>query len=202
MQDEPTFIPNGAGGRSPRPGLQASQAMVTGEPLVPVPGRFGAVDVHYPATGGARAALVVSADLRRATTVEEHVTRLDHVLPYRPGHFYARELPALRQVLALTGRLDLIVVDGYVDLDPHGRSGLGAHVHREFGVPVIGVAKTAYRAATQAIPVLRGDATRPLYITAAGMDSTLAASWVAQLAGPYRLPDVLRRADALSRGST
>jgi deoxyinosine 3'endonuclease (endonuclease V) len=34
------------------------------------------------------------------------------------------------------------MVDGYADLDPCGRPGLGAHAHAEFGLPVIGVAKT------------------------------------------------------------
>jgi deoxyribonuclease V len=33
----------------------------------------------------------------------------------------------------------LLVVDGYADLDPAGRPGLGAHAHAEFGIPVIEV---------------------------------------------------------------
>ena len=33
-------------------------------------------------------------------------------------------------------------IDGYVDLDPRGRPGLGAHLHARLKVPVIGVAKT------------------------------------------------------------
>jgi hypothetical protein len=40
---------------------------------------------------------------------------------------------------------------GYVDLDPHRRRGVGAFAHAEFAVPVIGVAKTAFRAATHAL---------------------------------------------------
>jgi hypothetical protein len=34
------------------------------------------------------------------------------------------------------------VVDGYADLDLGGRPGPGAHAHAEFGIPVIGVAKS------------------------------------------------------------
>lgn len=34
----------------------------------------------------------------------------------------------------LSGRLALIVVDGYVDLDAAGRPGVGAHVYAEFSV--------------------------------------------------------------------
>jgi deoxyribonuclease V len=92
-------------------------------------------------------------------------------------------------------------VDGYVDLDPGGRPGLGAHAHAEFGVPVIGVAKSRFATATHAVPVVRGGATRPLYVTAAGIPLGEAASIVRGMAGAHRLPDALRRADQLARGT-
>jgi deoxyribonuclease V len=66
-------------------------------------------------------------------------------------------------------------------------------------VPVIGVAKTAFRTATHAVPVLRGHSARPLYITAAGMPAREAADLVRHMTGPFRLPDALRRADTLAR---
>ena len=95
----------------------------------------------------------------------------------------------------------LLIVDGYTDLDPGGRPGLGAHAHAEFGVPVIGIAKTAFRTATHAIPVMRGESSaRPLYVTAAGMPRHQAADLVRHMAGRHRLPDALRRADALACG--
>jgi deoxyribonuclease V len=162
-------------------------------------GRLGAVDVHYPATGGARAALVVAEGERYASIVEERTAWLADVAPYTPGAFFARELPALRRVLPAPPPVDLLIVDGYVDLDPAGRPGLGAHVHAEFAVPVVGVAKTAFRGATQARPVRRGVATRPLYVTAVGIDLDRAVRLVTRMAGRYRLPDVLRRVDALAR---
>ncbi|MFP5346820.1 MAG: endonuclease V, partial [Actinomycetes bacterium] len=130
----------------------------------------------------------------------ERTVELVDVAPYRAGQFFVRELPALRAVLADVDGLDLLVVDGYVHLDPEGRPGLGAYAHAEFGVPVIGVAKTLFRTATQAIEVRRGGAARPLYVTAAGLASDEAAMIVERMAGPYRLPDALRRADALARG--
>ena len=58
------------------------------------------------------------------------------------------------------GHLGLLIVDGYCDLDPDGRPGLGSHVHRSLGIPVIGVAKTAFHTATHAILVRRGTGTR------------------------------------------
>ena len=99
------------------------------------------------------------------------------VRPYRPGQFYLRELPPLRAVLDGLSRLGLLVVDGYADLDPGGRPGLGAHVHAEFGIPVIGVAKSRFRTATHAVPVVRGSSVRPLFVTAAGIPAPTRRIW-------------------------
>jgi deoxyribonuclease V len=60
------------------------------------------------------------------------------------------------------GRVDLLIIDGYVHLNPHGRPGLGAHLHAWLGVRVIGVAKTSFHTASHAIKVRRGQARRPL----------------------------------------
>ncbi|WP_344174132.1 endonuclease V [Pilimelia columellifera] len=167
------------------------------------PGRYAAVDVHYPATGGARAALVTAYKPRFTRILDERVRWLLEVAPYQSGRFYTRELPALRAVLAdLAHPLSLVIIDGYVDLDPQGRPGLGAHLHTYLNVAVIGVAKTAFRPATHAIAVHRGDAKRPLYVTSAGIPATHAATLVTDMAGPYRLPDALRRVDALTRATT
>jgi deoxyribonuclease V len=161
--------------------------------------RYVAVDVYYPDGGGATAAAVLAADPTFATLLAERTAHLAEVPPYQPGMFFQRELPALRAVLAGIERFDLLVVDGYVQLDPAGRPGLGAHAHDEFRVPVIGVAKTAFHGATHAIEVRRGAARRPLYVTAVGMPAREAADLVTRMAGAYRLPDALRRVDALSR---
>ena len=162
-------------------------------------GVCAAVDVHYLRTGGARAAAVLAADAAFAHVLAERTAVVPRVAPYRPGEFYLRELPPLRAVLKdLTG-LGLLVVDGYADLDPGGRPGLGAHAHAEFGIPVIGVAKSPFRTATHAVPVLRGSSGRPLFVTAAGMPRADAADLIRHMAGRYRLPDALRRADTLAR---
>jgi deoxyribonuclease V len=161
---------------------------------------FAAVDVHYPPTGGARAALVLASDATFAAISSEKTAFIENVAPYQPGEFYRRELPPLRAVLAGVGALDLLIVDGYVTLDPAARPGLGAHVHVEFGVPVIGVAKTRFAPATHAIAVLRGNAARPLYVTSTGLPPADAADLVRAMSGKFRLPDALRRADTLARG--
>ncbi len=158
-----------------------------------------AVDVHYLSDGGARAAVVLAADALFSDVLAERTATVPRVVPYRPGAFFLRELPPIRAVLYGIHGIGLLVVDGYVDLDPSGRPGLGAYAHAEFGVPVIGVAKSMFHTATHAVPVLRGRSASPLLVTAAGMPVSDAAVLVRHMAGRYRVPDALRRADALAR---
>jgi deoxyribonuclease V len=176
--------------------MQATEHGTGGGSALP----FAAVDVDYPGSGGARAALVLAGDQAFSKIVAEKTAFVADVAPYVPGQFYLRELPPLRAVLAGVAGIELLVVDGYVDLAPDGRPGLGAYVHAELGVPVIGVAKTRFAAATHAIPVARGGTTRPLYVTAAGLPAADAAALVQAMSGTFRLPDALRHVDALARG--
>jgi deoxyribonuclease V len=140
-------------------------------------GVCAAADVHYLSTGGARAAAVLAADAAFAHVLAERTAVLPQALPYRPGQFYLRELPPLHAVLDDLSGLGPLVADGYADLDPGGRPGLGAHAHAEFGVPVIGLAKSRFRTATHAVPVVRGSSVRPLFATAAGMAAPTRRTW-------------------------
>jgi deoxyribonuclease V len=164
-------------------------------------GLFVAVDVHYLSDAQARAAVVAASERTFSEVAWTRTAMVVPGAPYQPGEFYRRELPALRAVIPAPGALALIVVDGYVDLDPAGRPGLGAHVYADYGVPVIGVAKTAFRTATHAAQVFRGQSRKPLYVTAAGIDSAEAARLVAGMAGKFRLPEALKLADRLARGT-
>jgi deoxyribonuclease V len=157
------------------------------------------VDVYYLGTSGARAAAVLAADAAFAHVLAERTAVVPRVAPYRPGEFYLRELPPLCAVLEDPTGLGLLVVHGYADLDPGGGPGLGAYAHTEFGIPVIGVAKSRFRTATHAVPVVRGSSGRPLFVTAAGMPRADAADLVRRMVGRYRLPDALHRADTLAR---
>jgi deoxyribonuclease V len=171
------------------------------ERLTEPAGLFVAADVHYLDDAVARAALVAAQERTFSQVAWTRTAMVAPGAPYRPGEFFLREMPALRAVIPAAGELALIVVDGYVDLDPAGRAGLGAHVRAEYGVPVIGVAKTAFRTATHAVQVLRGQSRRPLYVTAAGLPVAEAALVVSEMAGRFRLPDALKLADRLARGT-
>jgi deoxyribonuclease V len=65
--------------------------------------------------------------------------------------------------------------------------------------PVIGMAKSRFRMATHAVPVVHGSAVRPLFVTAAGMPGADAADLVRRIADRYQLPDALRRPMPLAR---
>jgi deoxyribonuclease V len=121
------------------------------------------------------------------------------VPPCRPGQFYLREIPPLRAVLDRLTGLGLLVVDGYAGLDPGRRPGPGMHAHADFGVPVVGVAKSRLRTATHAVPVLHRSSARPLFISAAGMAGVDAAEVVQYAAGRRRLA-MHCAAPILSRG--
>lgn len=86
-------------------------------------------------------------------------------------------------------------------VDGSGRPGLGAYVHAELGISVVGVAKNLFLTATHAVRVTRGQSNRPLYVTAAGCAAAEAARMVRDMAGPFRIPDALRRVDRLARGT-
>ena len=55
---------------------------------------------------------------------------------------------------------------------------------------------------TNAVEVFRGRSRSPLYVTAAGMDSSEAAGHIRSMHGKYRIPTLLKRVDRLSRSST
>ena len=164
------------------------------------------MDVHYLESGGARAALVLAEDATFAAIRHSATALVNEVAPYEPGEFYLRELPALHAVLDdvedVKSNIELLLIDGYVDLDPSHRPGLGAYAHQEFNVPVIGVAKTRFLTATHAVPVLRGRSARPLFVTSAGMELNQAAKLVQAMSGQHRIPDALRLVDRLARGGT
>jgi len=132
----------------------------------------------------------------------EIVTKVATVAEYRPGQFYRRELPCLLALLALVEEpLETLIVDGYVWLGKESQPGLGAHLYEALGrsTAVIGVAKSRFAGATGAVPVLRGGSKRPLLVTAAGLDVTVAARHIGTMHGKHRIPTLLKRADQLSR---
>ena len=155
-----------------------------------------ATDVQYDERSDrARAAAIGVSDPSSTLAILERTVVVRGIAPYEPGAFFKRELPCLLAVLTGVAPT-IVIVDGHAELD--GRPGLGAHLATALGLPVIGVAKSAFPGA-RARPLLRGRSARPLWVSAAGMRLDDAAALVASLAGAHRLPTLLQRVDQLAR---
>ncbi|MDZ4869616.1 MAG: endonuclease V [Alphaproteobacteria bacterium] len=163
---------------------------------------IAALDAAYSDTNACAACVVFEGWAAERATHEE-VFRANAAAAYEPGAFYKRELPLLLEVLkAARVTPDIVVIDGYVRLDAAGRAGLGAHLHAALGgsCAVVGVAKTAFAdAPSWCSQVVRGSATRPLYVTAIGMSDDEASAGVRAMHGAHRIPTFIQRADRLAR---
>jgi deoxyinosine 3'endonuclease (endonuclease V) len=123
---------------------------------------------------------------------------------YISGKFYKRELPCL---LSLISKLDIkkgdiIIVDGYVTLNSENKKGLGSYLYEELNqqYPVIGVAKNEFSEKDDnRIAILRGSSQKPLFITSKGIDIELASSYIRDMKGNFRFPDLLKKLDQLTR---
>jgi len=131
--------------------------------------------------------------------VRSHYVILDGFGPYVPGEFYKRELPCLLSLLEeIPEPLEAIIVDGYVDLE-QDHPGLGRHLYNAISqkTMVIGIAKSRY-ASANAIQILRGDSKNPLHVTST-QDVEVISQKVKSMAGPYRLPYMVKLVDQLTR---
>jgi deoxyribonuclease V len=158
------------------------------------------IDVYY-TDRKARAACVLFLNDPINTTIAEYSVVIDHVEEYISGQFYKRELPCILKVLeAVEQKIDLIIVDSFVFLG-EGKKGLGAYLYEalDMKVAVAGVAKTYFHEASDCREVLRGTSAKPLYVSAIGCNVQDIAKLVEALYGEFRIPDVLKRVDTLSR---
>ena len=159
--------------------------------------RLVAVDVDY-RDDRAVAAGVWFADWTAAAPDFTAAAVLPPAAEYEPGEFWRRELPCLLAVLATGPAVDVVIVDGYATLG-EGRPGLGARLSAALGVAVVGVAKTRFATAMDAVAVLRGNSRAPLYVSAAGFDLAEAAEGVRAMGGEFRVPALLKAVDRLAR---
>jgi deoxyribonuclease V len=167
-----------------------------------------AVDVYYQTDAvtnqvSAIAAGIVFKQWNDRETQQEVQVVIDHIEEYEPGQFYKRELPCILKLLeSLDSFPEIIVIDGYCYLDSNGRAGLGQYLYDAIDgqAIVIGIAKTRFQDIPADTELLRGiSSQRPLYVTAIGIDLPTAKSWVAAMDGDYRIPNLLKQVDRLSR---
>jgi deoxyribonuclease V len=159
-----------------------------------------ALDVHYEADRAA-AACMIFQDWQDSAPIKLVRVVLPLAVQYRAGRFYERELPCLLAVLRDANQeFEAILIDGFVHL--RVGKGLGAHLFEALDYPttVIGVAKSLLGLADNYVPILRGQSSKPLYISAAGCPVEEAALLVQCMHGPHRIPTLLKIADRYSRG--
>jgi deoxyribonuclease V len=162
---------------------------------------IAAVDAHYDVEGAVGAS-VLFRDWSDADHRGVHVSRVEGAAAaYVPGELYRRELPVvLRALEPYVAEVRAVVIDGYVWLAPE-RPGLGVHLWDALDrrVAIVGVAKTLFRSARDAVPVLRAASRRPLYVTSVGLPTADAAAGIARMHGAHRIPTMLALADRLAR---
>ena len=159
------------------------------------------LDVHY-RDDFAQVAGVLFQDWTDEKAHKTYTIQTPLAGEYEPGKFYKRELPALLALLSeVSEPLDYILVDSYVYLGKD-HPGLGVYLYEalEHKIPVIGVAKTHFRAAEEVeVRLLRGTSKKALFVTTIGCDVAWAAEKIKTMAGEYRLPDLVKLADRLSK---
>ncbi|MEO1260987.1 MAG: endonuclease V [Bacteroidota bacterium] len=164
-----------------------------------------AVDVHY----RKEFAKVVAVEFNKWTDriparISEEI--VENVEEYISGEFYKRELPCILEILKKTDQsnLDVIIVDGYVQLNDNGKAGLGKYLYESLNqeIPVIGVAKRGFKGNMKyVVEVHRGKSKNPLYITSVGIDLHESAAKIKNMFGKYRMPDLLRILDQKTKES-
>jgi deoxyribonuclease V len=160
---------------------------------------IAAVDVHYLDDSMAVAGAIVFSEYSDSLAYRTYIKEIYDVEDYIPGQFYKRELPCIMAILGDIGEdIETVIIDGYVDLGE--QPGLGHHLWKALNRSknVIGVAKKYFRG-SDAIKVFRGKSRQPLYVTSAGIEQTIAAGFISQMYGRFRLPTLLKLADSLSR---
>lgn len=164
--------------------------------------KFLAIDVHYRGNEGYVAGMTFS-DHHDDQQLKTYKCVVNGIENYVSGEFYRRELPC---ILALLNEHNLspecIIIDGFVHLE-QGKPGLGKYLFDALNgkTSVIGVAKNPRGAIDKIHEVYRGISTKPLFVTAEGIELELAKNIVKYLKGASRIPDYLQRVDSLSRGN-
>ena len=158
------------------------------------------LDVYYYEDYAKASGVVLQKDQEEKVIAEYNEIIYD-TSEYIPGQFYKRELPCLLVLMEkVKENIDIIIVDSFVWLDDD-KKGLGGYLYEALGgrTPVIGVAKTFYTGSRNYVEIHRGDSTKPLYISSAGIDLSYSAQFIKGLEGDYRIPNVLKLVDKLSR---
>jgi deoxyribonuclease V len=161
-----------------------------------------AIDVYYEENIGTVVGVVFEwYDEKPKEILTEKI--LD-VAEYIPGEFYRRELPCIIKILEKVNldNFEAIIVDGHVYIDNEENLGLGGKLYEvlEKRIPVIGVAKNQFFSNKKMIcEVYRGESNKPLYVSSIGIDLDYAVENIKKMKGSFRIPDILKQLDSLTK---
>ena len=160
-----------------------------------------AFDVAY-TENFAHVAGVVFENWTSQKAAQMYTLKVQEIAEYESGQFYKRELPCLLALLQeVKEPIEIIVIDGYVTLGEDQHHGLGQYLYEALDckIPVIGVAKNEFKGTPKYCEILRGLSQKPLYVTAIGIDLDVAKNHVENMYGKFRIPELLKEVDRLSR---
>lgn len=175
-----------------------------------------AVDIYYPTETDYTAAGVLFENFSSTEEIETiKIIRKGVLKPYIPGRFRERELPCILRLLKEIdlGKIDTIIIDGYANLvdesglplETLGKT-LYTHLKNEgWSICIVGVAKSKFKesAMKNCEAIYRGEeAQTPLYISSIGgkISNSEIAEKIKNMFGPFRLPQMIRLADRVSKG--
>lgn len=157
------------------------------------------LDVYY-YKDYARACCIVF-EINEENIISEYIEEISGIEDYISGQFYKRELPCILRVLEkIKENINIIIIDSFIWVEGY-KNGLGAYLYESLNpkIPVIGVAKSYLRGNTAYLEIYRGESTNPLYVSAIGIDLNYSADLIKELKGSFRIPDILKKVDKLSR---
>lgn len=156
-------------------------------------------DVYYYKDYARACCIVFSKD--EEEIISKYIEEIEGIEEYVSGQFYKRELPCILKVLdKVKENIDIIITDSFVWVDGY-KDGLGAYLYKyiDCKIPVIGVAKSYLKGSTSCLEIYRGQSSNPLYVSAIGIDLNYSAELIKNLKGDFRIPDILKKVDKLSR---
>jgi len=161
-----------------------------------------AIDVYYREHNAKAVGVLFEWNNAKYTGIV--IEYISEVGEYIPGEFYKRELPCIQRIFEKVDMhtLEAIIIDGHMFVDNMGNFGLGGYAWQllQNKIPVIGVAKSSYYGNKETVvEVLRGESKNPLYVSAIGIDVHVAAGLIATMCGNYRMPDILKELDKITK---
>lgn len=157
------------------------------------------IDVDYRKNNTAKATGVILNDFSSKEPLAVVNSYIENVEPYESGNFYKRELPCIRALFKEHKLKPLVtIIDGYCELKGHKT--LGEYVAEELTDKiVIGIAKNKHIDDEKSEKVYRGTSKKPLYVTHSHSKESTLGDLIEEMAGKYRIPNMIKRADAECR---